>query len=156
VSSVTPLAGASAALARAPGNAAQAEAAAADQDFARRRAAWAWLPRKAKWVVLLKGRHTIVSDGDVAWGVDAGHSWSATPGSGDVLAGIAGAVIAAAEEAPMLHCILGAVAVHAVAALHAAETPEGFAPISASDIVESIHTVVAIALRHAHEDSDGD
>ena len=73
-----------------------------------------------------------------------------------MLAGIAGAVIAAAEDAPLLHCILGAVAVHAVAALRAAETPEGVAPIPASDIVESIHTVVAVALRHAHEDADGD
>lgn len=153
---LTPHAGEFAALARALGNEEQAEAAAVDQDFDRRRTACAWLARETKSVVLLKGRHTIVSDGDVAWGVDAGHSWSATPGSGDVLAGIAGAVIAAAEEAPLLHCILGAVAVHAVAALRAAETPEGVAPISASDIVESIHTVVAVALRHAHEDADGD
>lgn len=115
--------------------------------------------------VLLKGRHTVVAErteetrGDVSWAdtgagtgavvgtcrvtcIDAGTSWGATPGSGDVLAGITGALMAecaarysrldASGAAPR------AVALHALAAAVAAETPDGYAPTSASRIAEAV------------------
>lgn len=146
---LTPHAGEFAALARALGSEEAAEWAGTDQEFDLRRRACAWLAQQLHCVVLLKGRYTIVSDGETSWGIDAEHSWSATPGSGDVLAGITGAVIAAGSEHPLLHCVLGSVAVHAVAALRAAETPEGVAPISATQITQHVQPVVALALVRA-------
>lgn len=107
--------------------------------------------------VLLKGRHTVIAGrAEEARGgardgtdrtvrvtcIDAGTSWGATPGSGDVLAGITGALMAghaaryrildAAGAAPQ------AVALHALAAAVAAETPDGYAPTSASRIAEAV------------------
>ncbi|WP_297006737.1 bifunctional ADP-dependent NAD(P)H-hydrate dehydratase/NAD(P)H-hydrate epimerase, partial [uncultured Corynebacterium sp.] len=102
--------------------------------------------------VLLKGRHTVIvqrpdlgRDGAVCGArvtcIDAGTSWGATPGSGDVLAGVTGALMAettakygvrAAGAAPR------AVALHAIAAAVAAETPDGYAPTSASRIADAV------------------
>src|SRR5699024_10834945 len=44
--------------------------------------------------VLLKGRGTLVDDGESTWAVDAGSSWAATAGAGDALSGVAGALTA--------------------------------------------------------------
>lgn len=44
--------------------------------------------------VLLKGRVTLIDDGETTFAVDVGSSWAATAGSGDVLAGMAGALLA--------------------------------------------------------------
>ena len=41
--------------------------------------------------VLLKGRRTVIVSGGRTTVVDTGSSWAATPGSGDVLAGVLGA-----------------------------------------------------------------
>lgn len=90
--------------------------------------------------VLLKGRHTIVA---TPWGVnciDAGTSWGATPGSGDVLAGLLGALMAQAraQQGIATEVASSGVVLHALAAAIAAETPEGYAPTSASRIAEAI------------------
>ncbi|MEJ6549431.1 NAD(P)H-hydrate dehydratase [Corynebacterium sp. USCH3] len=102
-------------------------------------------------VVLLKGRHTVVTDGEEVECTDAGTSWAATPGSGDVLSGMIGALLAESTAG-----VVGgvgdldwqvraarlpanqAVALHAIAASIAARTPEGEAPTSASRIAEAI------------------
>lgn len=103
--------------------------------------------------VLLKGRHTVIAerpdldpDGTVratrVTCIDAGTSWGATPGSGDVLAGITGALMA--EFAAKYHvsqatgAATEAVALHAIAAAVAAETPDGYAPTSASKIADAV------------------
>lgn len=77
--------------------------------------------------------------------VDTGCSWAATPGSGDALAGILGAITAGEVANPHAHPLnptlyAGAEAarVLAVASELSARTPEGFAPTSASRIIESI------------------
>ncbi|WP_260438491.1 ADP-dependent NAD(P)H-hydrate dehydratase [Corynebacterium bovis] len=57
------------------------------------------LARRLGCVVLLKGRFTVVTDGTDTTVVDSGTSWSATPGSGDVLSGILGALVAGAAGA---------------------------------------------------------
>lgn len=101
--------------------------------------------------VLLKGRHTVVVDRSEAVGddtapsirvtcVDTGTSWGATPGSGDVLAGITGALLAEhAARYPRVTFSAGrAVALHSLAAAVAAETPDGYAPTSASRIAEAV------------------
>lgn len=114
--------------------------------------------------VLLKGRHTVIvtrgAGTDIST-VDAGSSWAATPGSGDVLAGLVGAWTAAAvaftdsfrsrypglDDDPALPLALvstvEAVTVHGLAAWLAAQTPDGPAPTSASPIAEAIPRAIA-------------
>lgn len=113
-------------------------------------------------VVLLKGRSTVVaapadSSSDTPADassqvkvcvVDAGCSWAATPGSGDVLSGLAGALVAESvghagpdAELPLsalMETVVRAAVIHASAADIAAETEDGYAPTSASVIAEAI------------------
>ncbi|QGS34837.1 bifunctional ADP-dependent NAD(P)H-hydrate dehydratase/NAD(P)H-hydrate epimerase [Corynebacterium xerosis] len=96
--------------------------------------------------VLLKGRRTVVGmpaePGHRAGTVriiDAGTSWAATPGSGDVLSGLIGAWLAKDGMAG----IAPAVTVHARAAEIAARTPAGYAPTSASLIAGAIREATA-------------
>lgn len=91
--------------------------------------------------VLLKGRVTLVDDGEAAWAVDAGSSWAATAGSGDVLSGVAGALLAhglGRDGAPSWPAVLAVVA-HSRAARDAAlrAGPPG-APIGASDLLAAL------------------
>lgn len=105
--------------------------------------------------VLLKGRRTVIAYGMRVQIIDAGSSWGATAGSGDVLSGIAGALSAdwesglaqLKERYPEWERSLlpdqysdaeNAVRVHSVAAALAAQNPEGMAPTSASQIAAAI------------------
>lgn len=102
-------------------------------------------------IILLKGRLTrITAPGQPVYSFNAGHSFAATPGSGDVLSGVLGAVIAqlsAATSSPspseVITEVLHAGAIHAHAAAIAAETPDGFAPCSASQIAAAIPQAIA-------------
>lgn len=111
------------------------------------------LSRALHCAVLLKGRHTVIAqrpdldpDGEVrdtrVTCIDAGTSWGATPGSGDVLAGITGALMAETAAKYQVSMAPGAatqaVALHAIAAAVAAETPDGYAPTSASRIADAV------------------
>ncbi|QGU08641.1 Bifunctional NAD(P)H-hydrate repair enzyme Nnr [Corynebacterium occultum] len=105
--------------------------------------------------VLLKGRRTVIAAGDRIQVVDAGSSWGATAGSGDVLSGILGALMAQHEaERPRVRerypdleaaelfsgyeeAVTG-VSIHSLAAALSAQTPEGPAPTSASLIAAAI------------------
>ncbi|MFP7364931.1 bifunctional ADP-dependent NAD(P)H-hydrate dehydratase/NAD(P)H-hydrate epimerase [Corynebacterium callunae] len=111
--------------------------------------------------VLLKGRFTVIATSDYAYLVNAGHSWSATPGSGDVLSGLIGAHLAhsivelkrAAEYLPELEIpktamyvqVAPAVTIHAMAAALSAQTEFGSAPTSASRIAAAISPATALA-----------
>ncbi|MGZ8179211.1 NAD(P)H-hydrate dehydratase [Williamsia sp. SKLECPSW1] len=96
--------------------------------------------------VLLKGRITLVSDasGPVIAN-DAGSSWSATAGAGDVLSGIAGSLLASGL-APRV-AAAAAARVHARAASLAAHGAPGRrsdvgAPIGASDLVAAVPSAI--------------
>ena len=98
--------------------------------------------------VVRKGRATVIAHEDdphTAYAVDAGHSWAATPGSGDVLSGILGAHLALMHAKPLGEeaAIAGAVAVHAVAAKLAAHTPFGDATAPASRIADYVRPATA-------------
>ncbi|WP_080793529.1 bifunctional ADP-dependent NAD(P)H-hydrate dehydratase/NAD(P)H-hydrate epimerase [Corynebacterium pacaense] len=109
--------------------------------------------------VLLKGRTTIVATGDFVFAIDAGHSWSATPGSGDVLAGVIGAHLAHSRaeldrlpefipemelpESAVYSIVAVAVTIHAVAAALSARTEFGPAPTSASRIADAVPAATA-------------
>ena len=93
--------------------------------------------------VLLKGNVTVVADpGGPVYLNPAGQSWAATAGSGDVLSGIIGALLAAGL--PTAQAAAAAAFVHArAAALSAADPGPGDAPTSASRIVPHIRAVLA-------------
>lgn len=93
--------------------------------------------------VLRKGRITQIAEPDgFTWNINLGHSWLATPGSGDVLSGILGAFGARAGGWD-LSTIAQGVEVHATAARLSAETRFGMAPTSASKIIQHIPEAIA-------------
>ncbi|MFE7845999.1 NAD(P)H-hydrate dehydratase [Microbacterium sp. NPDC057407] len=107
-------------------------------------------------VVLLKGAVTIIAspDGDVIE-VDAGTPWLATAGTGDVLAGVIGALAASAtaESEETDAASLAAVAatgawLHGRAGHRASEARDG-GPITALDVAESLPRAVAELLAGA-------
>ena len=93
--------------------------------------------------VLLKGNVTVVAEpGGRVYLNPAGQSWAATAGSGDVLSGIIGALLAAGL--PAAEAAAAGAFVHArAAALSAADPGPGDAPTSASRIVPHIRAAVA-------------
>src|SRR6201996_3663321 len=93
--------------------------------------------------VLLKGNVTVVADpGGPVYLNPAGQSWAATAGSGDVLSGMIGALLAAGLPPP--EAAAAAAFVHArAAALSAADPGPGEAPTSASRIVPHIRAALA-------------
>ncbi|OIR43124.1 bifunctional ADP-dependent (S)-NAD(P)H-hydrate dehydratase/NAD(P)H-hydrate epimerase [Corynebacterium sp. NML140438] len=96
--------------------------------------------------VVRKGRATVVSNGQETILIDAGSSWAATPGSGDVLAGILGARVARDGMDDVL-LLAQSVQVHAVAAWLASLTPYGHAQTSASEIARNVRSATAWCTR---------
>ncbi|QDQ96656.1 bifunctional ADP-dependent NAD(P)H-hydrate dehydratase/NAD(P)H-hydrate epimerase [Tomitella fengzijianii] len=97
--------------------------------------------------VLLKGNVTLISEpGRVAYAEHSGHAWAATAGSGDVLTGIVGALLAAGLD-PAFACAAAA-RVHSTAAGLAAQgagavSKEGpGAPVSASAVLGQVRAAV--------------
>jgi len=74
-------------------------------DPAQRPEAAAALARHHRAVVLLKGRHTVVSDGDRCYENQTGNPALATAGSGDVLTGVTAALLAAGMDAFAAACL---------------------------------------------------
>ncbi|BBX74753.1 NAD(P)H-hydrate dehydratase [Mycobacterium shinjukuense] len=93
--------------------------------------------------VLLKGNVTVIADpGGPVYLNPAGQSWAATAGSGDVLSGMIGALLA--SGLPAAEAAAAAAFVHArAAALSAADPGPGDAPTSASRIVAHIRAALA-------------
>ncbi|MGU3502434.1 NAD(P)H-hydrate dehydratase [Mycobacterium sp. C31M] len=92
--------------------------------------------------VLLKGHVTVITDDRETYLNPAGQSWAATAGSGDVLSGIIGALLAAGR-APAQAAAMAA-HVHArAAALAAADPGPRPAPTSAGGILAHLRTAIA-------------
>ncbi|MDT5146933.1 MAG: ADP-dependent NAD(P)H-hydrate dehydratase / NAD(P)H-hydrate epimerase [Mycobacterium sp.] len=93
--------------------------------------------------VLLKGNVTIVADpGGPVYLSPAGQSWAATAGSGDVLSGMIGALLA--SGLPAAEAAAAAAFVHArAAALSAADPGPGDAPTSSSRMVPHVRAALA-------------
>ena len=93
--------------------------------------------------VLLKGNVTVIADpGGPVYLNPAGQSWAATAGSGDVLSGMIGALLASGL-APAEAAAAGAFVHARAAALSAADPGPGEAPTSASRIVPHIRAALA-------------
>ncbi|MGB3771332.1 MAG: NAD(P)H-hydrate dehydratase, partial [Rhodococcus sp. (in: high G+C Gram-positive bacteria)] len=100
----------------------------------------------AEWdvTVLLKGRATVIADPDGSVSVDdAGSSWPSTAGSGDVLSGMIGALLAAGL--PGRTAAAAGARAHSKAAVIAA-TDDGRrvgAPVSASPLLSAVRDAVS-------------
>ncbi|WP_293001173.1 NAD(P)H-hydrate dehydratase [Mycobacterium sp.] len=96
--------------------------------------------------VLLKGNVTVVADpGGPVYLNPAGQSWASTAGSGDVLSGMIGALLAAGL--PAVEAAAAGAFVHARAAASSAADPgPGDAPTSASRILAHIRPALAALL----------
>jgi hydroxyethylthiazole kinase-like uncharacterized protein yjeF len=122
---------------------------------------------RLRGTVLLKGSVTIVAEPD-GWTarVDAGTPWLSTAGTGDVLAGVIGAVVAGAEarreagfEAPGIGPLVATAAwLHGraatIAVSEAGGSPGASGPIAALDVADALPRAVAEALG-ASDPSDG-
>ncbi|MHA7132220.1 bifunctional ADP-dependent NAD(P)H-hydrate dehydratase/NAD(P)H-hydrate epimerase [Oerskovia turbata] len=99
--------------------------------------------------VLLKGSTTVIVGPEGAWSQADGPAWLATAGSGDVLTGILGALLAAHSERVMREPGLAArlaamaVTVHGVAGRRA--NPGG--PVAALDVADALPAALAELLR---------
>ncbi|MFW0791092.1 NAD(P)H-hydrate dehydratase [Gordonia sp. CPCC 205333] len=105
-----------------------------------RAAAVGELAQRLGVTVLLKGRTTLIAGpqaGLPVVGNDAGSSWAATAGSGDVLAGVAGALLATGLST--VDAASMAARVHAVAA----QVGAGDAPLGASRLLDAISPAIA-------------
>jgi hydroxyethylthiazole kinase-like uncharacterized protein yjeF len=106
---------------------------------------WAQLAsEKLNVVVLLKGSHTVVADGDSIIELPVSTPWLATAGSGDVLAGIVGALVATNyieilnDRKRLSEVAASAAFIQNSAALLASRD----APISAPEIIRCIPDVI--------------
>lgn len=95
--------------------------------------------------VLLKGSRTLVADpSGVVRGVSAPTAWLATAGTGDVLGGILGALVAAAgarDAAALAPLAATAALVHGAAAAAASDARRG-GPITALDVANAVASVI--------------
>jgi ADP-dependent NAD(P)H-hydrate dehydratase / NAD(P)H-hydrate epimerase len=95
--------------------------------------------------VLLKGSTTVIAEPDGSQPVlvnSTGTSWLATAGSGDVLSGLAGSLLAQGVDAP--HAAAAAAYLHGMAGRLAARD----APIGASDLVGAIPAAIRAVTSH--------
>lgn len=108
------------------------------------------LARAWNATVLLKGHATVIADPDGrTWVNDAGGSWAATAGAGDVLSGVIGALMSAGLK-PAKAAVMGARA-HSLAANLAAHgggldltAGSGTAPVSASAVSSQLRESVRV------------
>ncbi|MDY6050415.1 MAG: NAD(P)H-hydrate epimerase [Corynebacterium sp.] len=89
--------------------------------------------------VLLKGHVSVIArEGEPVWLIPAEASWAATPGSGDVLSGILGALLAW-NPTPLWVLAMGALA-------HSRAADRRGVPIGAQQIADELSEVIAAAL----------
>ncbi|WP_341975244.1 NAD(P)H-hydrate dehydratase [Microbacterium sp. LTA6] len=96
--------------------------------------------------VLLKGAKTLIASADAAIiTVEAGTGWLAAAGTGDVLAGILGALIAANPDAPLAETAAAGAWLHGHAGRLAAGATAGAHghPIVAMDVAEALPSAIA-------------
>lgn len=103
------------------------------------------LAQRLGCVVVLKGKGTVVSDGHRVWVCERGSPALAAAGTGDVLAGIIGSIIAQTRDDPsidLLHAAAIGVQAHAIAGERWAESHEGDGGLIASELTESLPNII--------------
>lgn len=101
--------------------------------------------RRWDGTVLLKGARTLIADaGGAMIAVDAGTGWLATAGTGDVLAGVLGMMLASNPQAAPAEAAAAAAWLHGRAACIAAGVDRGPGhPIVALDVAEALPRAIA-------------
>ncbi|GAB3628722.1 bifunctional ADP-dependent NAD(P)H-hydrate dehydratase/NAD(P)H-hydrate epimerase [Pandoraea terrae] len=105
------------------------------------------LARQFRAVVVLKGSGTIVDDGKRAWINPTGNPALATAGTGDVLTGLAGALLAQGMDAA--NAALAAVWLHGRAADNLVANGTGPAGLTASELLPAIRDELNLQMRAA-------
>lgn len=106
-------------------------------------------------IVLLKGSRTVVAvPGDVSWHAPEAPAALATAGTGDVLAGLLGAIAATNSGADLFELTRFGVWLHA----QSAHLASASGPIAALDLTDALRETVSLLLRHtrsggAHDNS---
>ncbi len=91
-------------------------------------------------IVVLKGKGTVVSDGHRYWVCDRGSPALAAGGTGDVLSGIIGSLIAQ-RVTPFMACAIG-VQAHAIAGEQWAKTHQATGGLIANDLAQELPGVL--------------
>jgi len=96
-------------------------------------------------VVVLKGHRTVVSDGHAFWICQRGHPCMATGGTGDVLSGVIGSLIAQCSPGSVLtplQCAILGVQGHAIAGERWAAGSDASGGMLATDLIEKIPAAI--------------
>lgn len=104
------------------------------------------LAQRLGCVVVLKGKGTLVSDGHRVWVCDRGSPALASGGTGDVLAGIIGSIIAQTREEPgidLLHAAAIGVQAHAIAGEQWAQSHKGTGGLIANELTELLPQIMS-------------
>ncbi|MCR9075104.1 MAG: NAD(P)H-hydrate dehydratase [bacterium] len=115
-------------------------------DESQRIDACARIAQRLGCVVVLKGKGTVVSDGHRVWVCERGSPALAAGGTGDVLAGVIGSIIAQTRDAPsidLLHAAALGVQAHAIAGERWAESHEGDGGLMANELSEQLPGVIS-------------
>ncbi len=103
------------------------------------------LARSLGCIVVLKGAGTVVSDGEQAWVCERGHPCLGTAGTGDVLAGLIGSLIAQHNRHAfsLYDCARVAVEAHALAGEGWAQANKAPAGLLAAELADLLPGVLA-------------
>jgi NAD(P)H-hydrate epimerase len=104
------------------------------------------LAQRLGCVVVLKGKGTVVSDGHRVWVCQRGSPALAAGGTGDVLAGIIGSIIAQTRNDPsidLLHAAAIGVQAHAIAGEQWSQDHKGDGGLIASELANMLPGVIA-------------
>lgn len=99
------------------------------------------LAQRVGCIVVLKGKGTVVSDGHRYWVCDHGHPALSVGGTGDVLAGVIGSVIAQKNIDLFMACAIG-VQAHAIAGEHWASSHHATGGMIASELANELASVI--------------
>lgn len=108
------------------------------------------LAQRLGCVVVLKGKGTVVSDGHRVWVCERGSSSLAAGGTGDVLAGIIGSIIAQTRDAEGFDLLMAAavgVQAHAIAGERWAQSHKGDGGLIASELTELLPEILSTLRR---------
>lgn len=114
-------------------------------DEPQRTDACARIAQRLGCVVVLKGRGTVVSDGHRVWVCERGSPALAAGGTGDVLAGVIGSIIAqtrGTDSIDLLHAAALGVQAHAIAGERWADSHEGDGGLMANELADLLPGVI--------------
>jgi hydroxyethylthiazole kinase-like uncharacterized protein yjeF len=103
------------------------------------------LAQRLGCIVVLKGARTVVSDGQQYWICPHGHPCMASGGTGDVLAGIIGSLVAQSNQKntpDLFRCAMLGVQIHAVAGEQWAKCSEASGGLIATELADMIPAVL--------------